>query len=123
MIAMIENRFDDGFSLWGFDRPTEHWIMPELMLIASKDAFERWMFDTAIANDRENGDTLESWLKRVASPTRYVVEIKSDLPADFRFFEFGTLVYFDLVGRVSVPGVHYVGRMRGRPFKDLIAAT
>ena len=112
-----------SFSLWGFDRPTEDWIMPELMLIASKDAFERWMFDTAIANDRKHGDTLESLLKRIASPTRYVVEIKSELPADFRFFEFGTLVYYDLVGKLSVPGVHYIGRMTLRPWEELMAAT
>ncbi|MEM9724661.1 MAG: hypothetical protein AAF909_04255, partial [Pseudomonadota bacterium] len=72
-----------SFSLWGFDRPTENWIMPELMLIASKDEFERWMFDTALANDRKHGDTLESWLKRVASPDWYFVEITSDLPPDF----------------------------------------
>lgn len=112
---------DDGFSLWGFDRPTDEWLMPQLMLIASDHAFERWMFDTALADDRRNGDRLDKWLGRVANPKRVIAELRDDLPRDKPFCEFGRLVYYDLAGRLSVPGVHYIGRIQLRPFEVLLA--
>ena len=112
-----------SFSLWGFDRPTEDWIMPELMLIASKDAFERWMFDTVIAEDKERGGSLEYWLDHFASPNHVISEIRSNIDPNVRYFEFGALVYYDLVGELSVPGVHYIGRTTLRPWEELMAAT
>lgn len=121
MIAELERRFDNrGYSLWGFDRPTEHWLMPDLMLIASQNAFERWMFDTAVAEDQRAGETLRSWLRRVAPPERAALELQPGLSLESRFFEFGTLVFFDLAGRLDVPGVHYIGRMRDKPLEELL---
>ena len=116
----LVRKFDaNGLSLWGFDQPTEYWVIPDLLRFASNDAFDDHMLLTFLADDYDRGDTLQHWLRKWTSPAHFTCEIEAAIPLTKRFYEFGALAYYDLDGKLDLPGLHYLGRERSKSLSEL----